>query len=291
MRKPKKNGLLWIVIAIIIVIASALAWWLLTNNKSGDKDAIVEITPQFIEAVHQYDELYPFNEGLAAVKKDGQYGFINTKGELVIPAHFYGVGGFSDGKACVYDEQYNVSFIDYEGGGILKTPYQLAYNKYNQRGDNPNGVPNIYLNIVQPVEFINGICKIPVKTGSEGEWKYKYIDFKGKEVSEPVETSPAANHEYTVFSKENDNGKALYGLKDAQGKIIIEPTYSYISVPSNGIVNVAISSYRVFRNREEEFDAMDKGEPLLFTIYGYVNLDGVSTFTDSDYDRLEKFEG
>lgn len=33
----------------------------------------------------QFEAVEPFFEGLAAVKKDGLYGYINTKGEMVIP--------------------------------------------------------------------------------------------------------------------------------------------------------------------------------------------------------------
>lgn len=32
-----------------------------------------------------YDEARPFHEGLAAVCRDGKWGFVNLQGEMVIP--------------------------------------------------------------------------------------------------------------------------------------------------------------------------------------------------------------
>ena len=73
---PKKSkGWLWTIVVILVLAAIGVGVWLFTNGKLGEDDpttAKVEITPEFIAAVHQYDELYPFSEGLAAVKKDGK---------------------------------------------------------------------------------------------------------------------------------------------------------------------------------------------------------------------------
>lgn len=97
-----------IVIAIIsFVMASCV------GRQGNDVDDVVEITPSFTEAVHQYDELYPFSEGLAAVKKNDKFGFINTQGELVIPCQYQYAGSFKEGLACVVkdEEDNNISFI------------------------------------------------------------------------------------------------------------------------------------------------------------------------------------
>lgn len=46
-----------------------------------------------------YDKVYPFKEGVAMVVKDGLTGFVNVKGEIVIPLtnHHYGQRSFSEG--------------------------------------------------------------------------------------------------------------------------------------------------------------------------------------------------
>ena len=33
----------------------------------------------------QWEEIRPFSEGMACVKKGGKYGFINEQGDLIIP--------------------------------------------------------------------------------------------------------------------------------------------------------------------------------------------------------------
>jgi hypothetical protein len=49
----------------------------------------------------QFDSGRDFHKGLAAVEKNGKYGFIDTTGKLVIGLHFYWVGNFSEGLAPV----------------------------------------------------------------------------------------------------------------------------------------------------------------------------------------------
>ncbi|MEK6497260.1 WG repeat-containing protein, partial [Campylobacter jejuni] len=43
----------------------------------------------------QYDNALSFTDGLARVCMDGKYGFINTKGRLIIPYQYDAVGMFS----------------------------------------------------------------------------------------------------------------------------------------------------------------------------------------------------
>src|SRR5277367_3235970 len=49
----------------------------------------------------KFDSTLGFQDGFAAVEKDGHYGFINTKGELVIKPQFDGATGFSEHLAAV----------------------------------------------------------------------------------------------------------------------------------------------------------------------------------------------
>ena len=49
----------------------------------------------------KFDGVGDFNEGFAAVKKDGKWGYINTKGEQIVECKFDGVGDFNEGFAAV----------------------------------------------------------------------------------------------------------------------------------------------------------------------------------------------
>lgn len=49
----------------------------------------------------QYEDAMPFSEGLAAVKKDGKWGYIDESGAVVIPFQFDRAYGFNEGYAIV----------------------------------------------------------------------------------------------------------------------------------------------------------------------------------------------
>lgn len=52
----------------------------------------------------EYDDAGDFSEGLACVKKDDKWGFIDTSGTLVIPCEYDAAGDFSEGLASVKKE-------------------------------------------------------------------------------------------------------------------------------------------------------------------------------------------
>ena len=49
----------------------------------------------------KFDSYSNFNEGFAAVKKDGKWGYINTKGEQIVECKFDGARSFNEGFALV----------------------------------------------------------------------------------------------------------------------------------------------------------------------------------------------
>ena len=93
--EPKKRkGRIWaLVVALLCLIGGggffAYSHWGNKNcenvDSSNSKEDIVELTPNFIKAIEKYDQLGLFSEGLAAAYKGEKWGYINTKGEEVIP--------------------------------------------------------------------------------------------------------------------------------------------------------------------------------------------------------------
>lgn len=77
----------------------------------------------------QYRRAWIFSEGLAAVQKNGHIGFINRKGETVIPFHFPYHGNplsefvFKDGHCVVADTTGKCGVIDREGKWLIKPLY------------------------------------------------------------------------------------------------------------------------------------------------------------------------
>ena len=70
--------------------------WVRLNGKYGFIDKSgTEVTPC------KYDYANPFSEGLACVKLNGKYGFIDKSGTEVIPCKYDDAYPFSEGRACV----------------------------------------------------------------------------------------------------------------------------------------------------------------------------------------------
>ena len=117
-----------------------------------------------IEISGKFDEVYRFTEeGLAVVKKDGKYGYINTKGEQVVECKFDDANGFKEGLATVRN--------NYSGFTINAKGNFVVYDENNNRIEISGKFDEAY-------SFTEGLAK--VKKGS----KYGFINTKGEQVIE-----------------------------------------------------------------------------------------------------------
>ena len=78
----------------------------------------------------RYEDAKPFTEGLAAIKENGKWGYIDTQGNTVIPCQYDLAFPFSEGLAIVgvkgagdLYESYTLGFLDRTGA---YTPFQMA---------------------------------------------------------------------------------------------------------------------------------------------------------------------
>lgn len=154
------------------------------------------------EVIALTDKYYgtSFHDGLAAVgNNDGKYGFIDKKGELVIPMSFdVDEGGvtseFHEGYAVVCkNEKYG--YIDKSGKEVIPCNYDAVFN------------------------FSEGMALV-IKEG-----KFGFIDAKGKEVI-PCEYS-YANHFSEGIAVVQKGDK--YQFIDKTGKVVLDNSYSGIS--------------------------------------------------------------
>ena len=73
----------------------------------------------------EFDGVGSFNEGFAAVQKDGKWGYINTKGEQIVECKFDYVSDFKDGLAIVEkDDKYGC--INTKGEQIVECKFDDA---------------------------------------------------------------------------------------------------------------------------------------------------------------------
>lgn len=251
------------------------------GNNVGD---VVEITPSFTEAVHKYDELYPFSEGLAAVKKDGKFGYIDTKGNLVIPCQFGYASDFIEGTAVVAKDDGMPYCILNRDGRVVETKYILKDNSRYIESDGS-------LSQSSETHILNGEVRKYVgfytltEKKDNGDNVAHYLDKNLKEVTEPSESllrDFAPDSVYTEYFESGKdylgNDEYLSGLKDKKGTIIIPARYTYVRMCDNC---VALAEIRV-----EPADFHQEG----LTVFGYIDLNGNSTFTDADFKKIEAYK-
>ena len=92
-----------------------------TGVESEINENFVQLTPEFIEAIQQYDDLSLFSEGYAAVCKNGKWGYIDKTGREVIPCQYDWANPFHEGLASVlpsYGSGYG--FIDTTGREVIR---------------------------------------------------------------------------------------------------------------------------------------------------------------------------
>jgi hypothetical protein len=102
---------------------------LLCNNLSAQTQDVFPTWKWVIEP--QYDVAWSFYEGLAAVRKDGKWGFINKTGEFVIEPQFDGVRNFSNGMAAI-KQKGKWGYINSAGEIAIEPIYYDAYNFKNE---------------------------------------------------------------------------------------------------------------------------------------------------------------
>lgn len=147
----------------------------------------------------EYDMAYEFSEGRARIIKDGKTGYIDRKGNIVIPAIYSAGGDFSEGRVWLQlDGKYG--FADKNGNVVIPLEYDYAY------------------------EFSEGIA--PVKKNG----KYGYIDYDGNLVI-PFKYDWASS-----FSegKARVGSRGEYSYIDKTGEIILDLKYDYLFDFSDG---------------------------------------------------------
>jgi hypothetical protein len=75
----------------------------------------------------QYDVAWSFYEGLAAVRQNGKWGFIDKSGNFVVEPQFDGVRNFSDGMAAI-KQKGKWGYANANGEVVIEPKYYEAYD-------------------------------------------------------------------------------------------------------------------------------------------------------------------
>lgn len=99
----------------------AMVWkW----NKSLKQHEYYGIDTQGNNVAGPFEYAGPFSEGLAAVKINGKWGYIDAKGQQVIPPGFDAAEPFSHGYAVVYDGSFRGAI---DRNGQVAVPFKWAF--------------------------------------------------------------------------------------------------------------------------------------------------------------------
>lgn len=139
-----------------------------------------------------------FSEGLASVKENGKWGYIDKTGALVIKPQFEISYSFHEGLAATR--------MDKKWGFIDKTGKFVIEPKFNNVGHFHDDLSSAYIQ------------------GKNG-WTYGFINRKGDWVIEP-QFYPEPRGFSSGLSAINKNGK--WGFIDKAGKIVIEPQFERV---------------------------------------------------------------
>jgi len=126
---------------------------LLIENKKQEI-GLVDKKNKLIVQFGKYKKISKFNEGLAAVQDSkGYWGFINNKGIEVIRTQYYDCRSFSDGLSAVKKIN-GWGFINTKGDIIIdKINFNLSNGKYNGFGNFKNGFNSLCNNNGECIYF------------------------------------------------------------------------------------------------------------------------------------------
>lgn len=213
----------------------------------------IEITPEFKQAVSKYRCILPFQEGLAAVRRNGKWGFINTHGEEVIP--------------CIYQDSFNYFSDDpkygFSNGFAIvarESDNELKYGLINNLGEEI--VPCHY----DDVNFFNdGLAAVRKND------KWGFVNTDG------IEVISCTYSEVSDFSEGlaavRKNGK--WGFVNTTGKLVIPCKYDNAKPFSEGLAAI-MKIYKKGKHETQKWGYINKKGGLKIPIR--ITADDVGDF-------------
>lgn len=179
-------------------------------NSSGEL-----VIPVNIEADYGWMlDARDFNEGVVAILNKDQWGYMDKKGNTVIPFKYDSASDFSNTLATV-SKDYKYGAIDHSGKTVLDF-------KYNHLG-----------------EFKEGLASFtPANSDKNG-----FINAKGKEIIAPIWDQAMDFSEGLAAVAKGDYDNAKWGFVDTSGKVVIEPQYDHAFLEPGGDSPDVIGGY------------------------------------------------
>ena len=252
----------------------------------------------------KYDDIEPYDNGLAAVETDGKWGFIDKKGTEITPFKYDYVGNFSEGMAAICEGKYpndKWGFVDNTGKEVVPCKYDYAYPFSEgmavvREGDWENGKWGFIDKTGEKVisckyDYVNNFSEGMAAVGIGADWengKWGFIDKTGKEVT-PLQycvpenalegPEPPAFSEGMVAVRDAETNKM--GFVDKTGKEVVPCIYDDAYPFSEGMAAVCEGDWGTGK-----WGFIDKvGEKVISCKYDYVNnfSEGMAAVREDKY--------
>lgn len=189
---------------------------------------------------------HAFSEGLAAVKTGGRWGYVDTAGNLSIPAVYDEAGDFVDGCAVVRHERL-YGLIDGRGEYVLPPRFEAVTDfrgrvgfvrfesQYHLVDLESRQVVRLGMKLQAARAFSEGLAAVEAK----GKWGF--VDRRGREVIE------CRYEDVRSFSEGICGVKwgGRWGYSDRSGRRMIEAKYLEVGEFSEGLAAVYLDSIRL----------------------------------------------
>ena len=156
----------------------------------------------------EYDTTYGFSEGLAPVKKDGKWGYIDTQGRVVIQLEYDKAGSFSEGLAEVQKDG-KWGYIDTQGQVVIPLEYDAIGPFYEH---------------LEAIGSFDGLARVQ----KDGKWGY--IDTLGQVVI-PLEYDDVGHFPVELNHVQKDD---IWGVIDAKGQVVLPLEYDECRIVNDG---------------------------------------------------------
>ena len=136
-----------------------------------------------------------FNNGLAPfLGKNNKYGFLNTKGEVVIEPQFLGVGHFTGQLAWARNDAKKIGFINQKGEWVIEAKYNAAKH----------------------MDAETGLARVRDESG------WKFVDVKGNEITADGAIAYGDFHNGLAWAR---NSAKKIGFINSKGEWVIEAKF------------------------------------------------------------------
>jgi hypothetical protein len=238
-----------------------------------------------------YDLQYEESDGLRRVRYRGQYGYIDRKGNEVIPLKYASATDFKDGLAKVSLDKKKYGYINTQGAVVIPLEYESFFDGFIQ-GNTPaqkNGrwgmisdkgklvIPHEYDLVLYPSE---GMVCVGKKVGDD--LRYGFVNMQGQlvipckyEMTDAFSEGLVAAQLNNQFGFLNASGETIipfqfesarrfregmamvkvkgkWGFIDKSGKIVIQPEYNKVKPFEGGEAEVLKGTEAYFINKKGE---------------------------------------